>query len=159
MFNLWKRNHAEGLLNSTLHDETTFYKAFLRDLVSCEKEVVILSPFITNSRTQFLRSELQKLIDRGVKVTIITRDPKEHDENMAIQAQGEIAELEMIGVKVLLCVGNHHQKLAFIDKKILWEGSLNILSQTHSREFMRRVENKEITIQTMKFLNLTKALY
>ena len=32
----------------------------------------------------------------------------------------------------------HYWKLPAIDDKILWEGSLNILSHGHSREIMRR---------------------
>ncbi len=64
----------------------------------------------------------------------------------------------MMGVQVLLCSGNHHRKLAIIDRKILWEGSLNILSQVRSREIMRRIEGKELAIQMFKFLRLEKFL-
>lgn len=158
MYSLGRRNRSGELLYSSLHDETTFYKAYMKDLASAEREVIISSPFITNSRAQMLRPILQRLVHRGVKVYIITRDPKEHEENLRTQAEGEIAELEIAGVKVLLCVGNHHQKLAFIDRKILWEGSLNILSQTHSREFMRRIDSKKLTIEMFNFLKLKKYL-
>ncbi len=141
-----------------LHDENTFYQAFIQDLEDCKQEVIIESPFITNSRAQIFRPIFQKLLDRGVQVYIITHNPLEHEESLAVQAEGEIAEYEIMGVQVLLCVGNHHRKIAFLDRKILWEGSLNILSQTHSREIMRRIENKEITMQTFNFLRLDRSL-
>jgi phosphatidylserine/phosphatidylglycerophosphate/cardiolipin synthase-like enzyme len=150
---------ATTFSTSQLHDERTFYQAFLKDLENCEREVVIESPYVTSERMATLWPTLKKLLAKGVEVYFITRDPKEHDEFMVFQSEEEIKKCEIAGIQVLLCVGNHHRKLAFLDRKILWEGSLNILSQTHSREFMRRVENKEITIQTMEFLNLTKALY
>jgi hypothetical protein len=43
-----------------------------------------------------------------------------------------------------------------IDRKILWEGSLNIFSQTNSREIMRRFEDKETALETFEFLKLGK---
>jgi phosphatidylserine/phosphatidylglycerophosphate/cardiolipin synthase-like enzyme len=152
MFNFWNRKGSKNLLRSALHDESTFYKAFLKDLASCDKEIVIVSPFITNSRAQTLRPILQKQVERGVKIILITRHPSEHEENMAVQAEGEIAELEIIGVKVLFATGNHHQKLAILDQKILWEGSLNIMSQVRSREVMRRIENRQCASEMLKFL-------
>lgn len=73
-------------------------------------------------------------------------------------AEEEIQYFEALGVQVLLCVGNHHRKLAILDRKVLWEGSLNILSQTHSREIMRRIDSKELTIEMFNFLKLNKVL-
>jgi len=63
-----------------------------------------------------------------------------------------------MGVQVLLCTGNHHRKLAILDRNILWEGSLNILSQRHSREIMRRIENEELSLEMFNFLKLQKFL-
>jgi hypothetical protein len=51
-----------------------------------------------------------------------------------------------------MCLGNHHRKLAILDKKILWEGSLNILSQIYSREIMRRIDNQDLTLEMFNFL-------
>jgi hypothetical protein len=59
-------------------------------------------------------------------------------------------------VQVLLCLGNHHRKLAILDRSIVWEGSLNILSQTYSRELMRRIEDRESAEQMFIFLNLDR---
>lgn len=159
MFNLLRKLHfPEAILSSRLYDETSFYPAFIHDLKRCKKEVIIESPFITHTRVQFLRPIFEDLISRGVKVYIITRHPEEHEECLAVQAAGEIAELEMIGVHVLLWKGNHHRKLAVIDRQILWEGSLNILSHTNSCEIMRRIPDKKAAIEMFEFLKLKKFL-
>jgi hypothetical protein len=84
----------------------------------------------------------------------MTRDPKEHEENMEYQSEDAISQFERMGVQVLLCIGNHHRKLAILDRKTLWEGSLNILSQNKSREIMRRIESEELAIQMFEFLKL-----
>lgn len=158
MFNFWRSKPSSDLLNSQLFDEKTFYQAFIKDLENCREEVIIESPFITNYRAQQLRPIFQKLVNKGVKVYIMTRPPEEHDENLRVQAEGELGELEIMGVQVLLCVGGHHRKLAIIDRKILWEGSLNILSQTRSREIMRRIGSKQLSMQMFDFLKLSKFL-
>lgn len=144
--------------NSQLYDEKSFYNAFVTDLETCRREIVIESPFITSSRMNTLKPFFERLVARGVKVYVITRDPKEHTNGYDVEAEEEIQYFETIGVQVLLCKGNHHRKLAIIDRKILWEGSLNILSQTHSREIMRRIDSKRITEETMEFLKLSKFL-
>jgi succinyl-CoA synthetase alpha subunit len=98
----------------------------------------------------------EKLLEKGIRVYIMTRDPKEHTLNMAVRSEEAIRTFEIMGVQTLLCVGNHHRKLAILDRKILWEGSLNILSQTHSREIMRRIENEEFTMEMFNFLKLSE---
>ena len=139
-----------------MFDETTFYEAFVKDLKKCKKEVIIESPYITCKRMIILEPLFKKLIKKGVKVYIITRDPSEHNESLERQSEFEISNFESLGVQVLMCYGNHHRKLAILDRKILWEGSLNILSQIYSREIMRRIESKVLTQQMFKFLNLKR---
>lgn len=146
------------MFNSSLHDEKTFYQTFLHDLKLCQKEVIIESPFITSERMKTFYSIFKDLYQKGVKIYIITRDPSEHDNGYERQSEDAVRWCEVIGIQVLLCVGNHHRKLAILDRKILWEGSLNILSQAHSREIMRRIDNKEITEEMFHFLKLGKFL-
>jgi len=141
-------------LNSSLYDETTFYTQFRQDLLRCRSEVVIESPYITSVRMVDLYPIFKKLIGLGVEVYVITRDPREHFESMEVQSETEIRRFEQLGVQVFLCLGNHHRKLAILDRKILWEGSLNILSQTDSREIMRRIKSKKVAMEMFNFLNL-----
>jgi len=141
------------MFSSSLHDEKTFYRAFLADLVDCQEEVIIESPFITTERMKTLWPSLRKLVAKDVRVYIMTRDPLEHTNGYEEQSELEIQALEAEGIQVLLCTGNHHRKLAILDRRILWEGSLNILSQTKSREFMRRLEGGGFAIDIFNFLN------
>lgn len=159
IFNLFrKRRNENHLISSELHDETTFYSKFIKDLEKVKKEVIIESPYITCKRMQLLEPIFRRLIKRGVKVYIITRHPQEHTESLASQADFEIYNFETMGVHVLLCAGNHHRKLAMLDRKVLWEGSLNILSQGYSREIMRRIDSEVVSMQMFRFLQLQKVL-
>lgn len=139
--------------NSSLFDEKTFYSQFIYDLLHVTHEVVIESPYITKERMKLLSPIFKQLILRKVKIYIFTRDPKEHSDSLEIQSESEVRKFEELGVQVLLCTGNHHRKLAILDRKLLWEGSLNILSQTNSREIMRRIDDIDTTSEMINFLN------
>ena len=149
---------SQALFSSGLFDETTFYTQFRHDLLHSTNEVVIESPFITSERAKTLYPTFEKLINRGVRVYVVTRNPKEHSEMMEDQSEVEIQRFEALGVQVLLCTGNHHRKLAILDRRVLWDGSLNILSQTNSREIMRRINSKEIATQMFSFLKFENFL-
>ena len=146
------------MFRSGLFDEKTFYKAFLADLEGGQNEVIIESPFITTERMATVYPSLVSLVNRGVKVYVVTRDPKEHTISYEDQSEKEIQALEVLGVQVFLCTGNHHRKLAIIDREILWEGSLNILSQAKSREFMRRLEGGGFADDLFHFIGYEKYL-
>ena len=143
---------------SSLYDEVGFYNAFLSDLEVCRNDVIIESPYITVERMELFHPVFENLINRGIKIFVITRDPQEQGESLALQSEAEISWFENKGIQTLMCAGNHHRKLAIIDRKILWEGSLNILSHKHSREIMRRLEGSEVTLEMINFLNYGKFL-
>lgn len=142
--------------SSKLYNQNTFYSSFIDDISSCEEEVYIESPFITKERVRSLIPVFTKLLRQGVKIRVTTRDPREHDLSMEVQAEEAIRAFEILGVEVLLCDGNIHRKLAILDRKITWEGSLNILSQTHSRELMRRIESSKIAQETLNFIDMER---
>ncbi|MBU0579045.1 hypothetical protein KKE34_01285 [Patescibacteria group bacterium] len=143
---------------SRLCDEKSFFNHFRKDLKYAKSEVIIESPFITTARMNTLAPIFQKLVDRSVKVYLITRDPKEHQSSYREQSELAVRHFEQIGVQVLICKGNHHRKLAIIDRKILWEGSLNILSQSKSREIMRRIEGEQHAMEMFNYLKLGRFL-
>ena len=139
--------------NSSLFDNNTFYKAFERDLRHARQSAIIESPFITRRRMEHLLPLLTRLRRKGVRIVVNTRNPEEHNQEYAIQAEEAVAAMQDIGIKVLYTV-KHHRKLAIIDEEILWEGSLNILSQGDSCEIMRRTVSSSLVYQMLCFIKL-----
>jgi len=138
-----------------LYNEKTFYEQFIKDLVRADHKVIIESPFITTSRMELLYPVFIRLLARQIMVYLITRDPVDHDnEFMRDQSTNEILQCKELGVNVRLLKGHHHRKLAIIDSNILWEGSLNILSFSNSREIMRRIESERYVREMQNFLKL-----
>ena len=157
MFRLWRfsKSSATELLTSALYSETTFYHSFQRDLKLATHEVIIESPFIACKRTNSLLPIFRRLTRKGVRVRINTRNPRHHERELQIQAWQSIKQLRRVGVKVKFYDDMRHRKLAVIDRVILWEGSLNILSQSYSKEVMRRTESRELADQMIRFTHIT----
>lgn len=141
-----------------LFNEKTFYQAFVKDMLEAEKEVIIYSPFVTKFRSVFFKQTLTKLKRRNVNVFIFTRPLEEHDLLMRSEISCALRDYEELGVCICYLEGLIHEKMAVIDREILWEGSLNILSQRKSREIMSRTSNKDTTMQIMSYLGLNKKL-
>jgi phosphatidylserine/phosphatidylglycerophosphate/cardiolipin synthase-like enzyme len=159
MFKLFTRRStdASDLLISRLYDQTDFYSAFLRDASQATREVIIESPFITHKRMNALYPSFRAMAKRGVEIVVNTKHPSEYDAEFATQASAAIAELQDIDVKVLF-TGGHHRKLAIIDRQVLWEGSLNILSQNDSCEIMRRITSTVLAEQMVRFIGIERFL-
>ena len=145
-----------GLLTSSLYDDSTFFAQFARDLRQCRHEVIIESPFATGRRVRQLMPILQILRASNVRVVVNTRNPEEHtDRYMRDESRQVMPRLQQLGVYVLYTTG-HHRKLAILDRKILYEGSLNILSQHNSCEVMRRIESPKLAWEMARFIKIDK---
>lgn len=151
------KHQSSGLLTSRLYNERTFYRAFVDDLACCQHEVLLESPFLTSRRVEQLLPAMRKLIARGARLTVNTRHPQEHEGYLRAEAENSINLLQACGVEILF-TGGHHRKLAIFDRKILYEGSLNILSQNESCEIMRRIESRALSEDMIQFLSLEEFL-
>ena len=151
--------NPEGM---SLYHEGTFYPAFMKDLQLAQRQVVIFSPFIQPGRSALLIPVLRGLLERGVQVLIITR-PKERPTQTVEGSgggraeHGAIDELERLGVKTAFRQ-RLHEKLAFIDDKVTWMGSLNILSQSQTTEQMVRFDNAQLTAMFLEFNGISALL-
>ncbi|HHW17864.1 MAG TPA: AAA family ATPase [Firmicutes bacterium] len=144
---LWRGGLSLGNpVGVSWHNEGSFYPAFKADLASAEREVIIFSPFVQPARTAELASEIRSLIERGVTVHLITRPSKSGSE----AGESIIRQLKSLGVNVATRDGLH-EKLAFIDERITWMGSLNILSHSRTTEQMVRFENPRLTAMILDF--------
>jgi hypothetical protein len=126
--------------DSTLYTAHNFYAAFFTDLRKATREIIIVSPFLTANRAQQFFDLLRSKIALGVAVRVFTQTVRDGTGEMSRQAEMVIGGLKQINVQIVERKGLH-QKFAFIDRKVAWEGSLNILSQSSGRttEHMRRL--------------------
>lgn len=139
---------------SRLYNQNTFYDAFLHDLRHAKSRVIIESPFITEKRISALLPALRYLRKRNVRVVVNTKPFEEHEVGYRQQTIWAVGAMQDLGIEILFTNG-HHRKIAIIDD-ILYEGSLNILSQNDSCELMRRMKSKELVKEMLEFTKLKK---
>lgn len=140
---------------SSLYTEKNFWPAFLSDIRSTEKNLVIMSPFISLGRAGKLMDFFRALLGRGVSMRIYTRPPSKQGSSLSEHAESVISQLESIGARVFQ-INRMHQKVAVIDKQIAWEGSLNILSHKDGKEQMRRIEGENTVKEIIRNLDLDR---
>jgi hypothetical protein len=109
---------------------------------------------MTLRRFRSLETVLEAAANRGVRVVVNTRDPDSHEPVMREQAIACLETLDELGAEVLY-TGGLHRKIAIVDD-VLWEGSLNILSQNDSCEMMRRTTSVDAVKQMIRFTKLSR---
>ena len=142
---------------SQLHNENSFYPALLKDIKQCRSELIIESAYMTTKRVYYLLPYLKVLKKNRVRIVINTRNPEEYDLYLRDEARKCLALLLEIGVQVIFSE-SLNRKTAIIDRNILWEGSLNILSQNNCQEVMCRTESAQLGWQMIKFSGIDQKI-
>lgn len=155
MFDFRNPRVGSKLLSSHLLDQDNFYDAFTNDLLKAKYEVIIESPFVSFKRLNYLLPIFRQLVQRKVRIVINTKPSVEQEPDYSWQAEECITILLNLGVEVLV-TGGHHRKLAIIDQQILYEGSLNILSQNDSCEIMRRIHSEKLAREMINFTGIER---
>lgn len=141
--------------DSDFYTEKNFWPVFLNDLRSTKESLIIMSPFVSLNRAGKLMDFFKVLPKKGVMVCIYTRPPFQQSGRLSEHAEQVINQFENYGFKVIQRKGMH-QKIALIDGKIAWEGSLNILSHKDTQEQMRRFEGENTVQEIARNLELDK---
>lgn len=141
-----------SITDSKLFDEHGFFKAMSTDIRNAKTSIIIECPFITVKRSKQIALLFQKAIKKGVIIEINTRDPRHHAENLNQQSILGIEILRSAGAIVNTYIDMRHMKVAIIDSSILWEGSLNMLSHSNSREVMRRTVSDKLSKEMLQWL-------
>jgi ssDNA-binding Zn-finger/Zn-ribbon topoisomerase 1 len=131
--------------------EGTFYPAFLKDIARVRKSIVIFSPFATGSGTARWVDSLRAALARGVRARILTRPPGEFGGGSPDEVAELVQALRELGIIVDIRA-RMHEKIAILDGRILWHGSLNILSHRDTHESMLRLESLAACQQLSRFL-------
>ena len=117
-----------------------FYKAFEKDLRGVKSKVFLASPFTTAQGTERWMQTFRDLRAKNVEIVGFTKPVNEKD---ASTNSAEIhTGLEGV-VKELRPVSKMHEKLAVFDQRVVWLGSLNILSHKNSTEIMVRIDSPD----------------
>ena len=120
-------------------DDQEFYSQFLNDTNGAQKEIIIVSPFLKLDRCQLMVEGFKSALSSGIPIFIITRRPAYGGFKTNTEHQQAMELLDKSGLIVLPIEEKLHEKLALIDRRIIWFGSLNIMSHKNSSDLMWRM--------------------
>ena len=134
--------------------ELDFWDAIYDDIRCARKSILIVSPFIYKNRAPEVVQILKK-VDKSVAIRVHTKEvtSKLYADSEKLEfAKGIVEDLSEFATVSFdeLC----HEKIAIIDEKIVWQGSLNILSHNGTRENMRRLEGREVADEVLRSLRI-----
>jgi len=148
---LAKRNQTEQ--SNVIFDSKSFEPVLRGDIDQAKTSVLIVSPFALIRRTQTILVWLAPILKNAdVKVTV------------AIRALDDFKEKERAGI--LSCINiirsaninvihksSIHQKFIVIDDRLVWYGSINLLSYgKQSEESIMRFESREIAYELSRLV-------
>lgn len=145
-----------------IYSDVTFWKPFENDLNNARGRVIIQSPFLSTKRISYFIDPFRRLRANDVTVCTFVQELRYNKSSLdqptvfrLKEFQSNVALLKSEGIHVNINKGIH-EKLAIIDSSIFWEGSLNILSHSNSKERMRRWNTKNEVVKAITMHGLDK---
>ena len=132
-----------------IYNKNSFLPVYSNDIVNAQREIFIVSPFISKRRIDYMTQHFEHAISNNVKVIVTTRPVEEYKEKDNFTLKRLHDTLENLGIQLLI-KPNIHQKFAVIDQRIVWYGSINLLSFGDAEESIMRLESSNIANELLK---------
>ncbi len=134
-----------------IFDNTNFLIVYHNDMMNAAREAVIISPFVTRRRAFQMLPNMEAALAKRVSVVVVTRPTNVYKDKDRPALEETLGSLKDAGVR-LMFKANIHQKFAVIDQKIVWYGSINLLSYGVAQESIMRLESPNIAQELLKDL-------
>jgi superfamily II DNA or RNA helicase len=144
----YKAKVSEQLQEDThiIFDNWNFFPVYTADVLAGQHEVLIVSPFLAQRRVS---ASLPYLTAASTHMTVITKPPESYKEKDREKIAKLLELLTERGITIKT-KNNIHQKFAIIDQRLVWYGSINLLSYGTSEESIMRIENVDIAGELLR---------
>lgn len=136
-----------------IFNKNSFFPVYSNDIVNAQRKIFIVSPFVTRRRVEQMLQYIKTSAGNNVKVIIMTRPREDFEEKDRSILQHTLDALKNEGVNILF-KSNIHQKFAVLDERIVWYGSINLLSFGNAEESIMRLESSNIANELMKSIDM-----
>jgi hypothetical protein len=147
---------VENRVNSPteiIFDKNSFYPVYMNDIKTASNQVIIVSPFLTQMRINQIMPDFQSIMKKQVAIMIVTRPVEDFEPRKQAALERIHCALSDAGIKVLF-KSKIHQKYAVIDHKLVWYGSINLLSFGYSEESIMRLASSNIAYELLKNIDI-----
>ena len=132
-----------------IFDKDNFLPVFNQDINAANQEIVIVSPFVRKMRTLQMTKHLNVVFEKKIRVVIVTRPKEDFKPKDHATIQRTLDLLTDCGARVVF-KSNIHQKFAVMDQKVVWYGSINLLSYGSALESVMRLESTNIANELIR---------
>lgn len=139
---------SQSVLNS-IFDSESYATVYETDLRATRREVVISSSYLSSSKVWHFAA--MGLMERGIYVTVLTQSSDSYPEDGRQHHSELIQRLRDFGVQVIESP-RCYERFAVIDSRIVWYGSMNLLSNPKSDDNLMRVESPEIAQELLEIV-------
>lgn len=147
----WNNSAIES--TDIIFNKNSFFPVYCNDIETALKEILIVSPFITNKRVTHMLQYFNIAVNKHVNITVVTRPPEDLKNRNKSDLNQIFTILNTTGINVIFR-SKIHQKFAIIDNKIVWYGSVNLLSFGSAEESIMRLASNNIAYELMKSIEL-----
>ena len=147
---------VENLVSSPtdiIFDKNSFYPVYINDIKTASNQVIIVSPFLTQKRINQIMPDFQSILKKQVNISIVTRPVEDFAPQKHAMLERIYCALSDAGITVLF-KSKIHQKYAVIDHKLVWYGSINLLSFGYSEESIMRLASSNIAYELLKSIDI-----
>jgi len=135
-----------------IFDKCNFLPVYTNDIINAKREILIISPFVTRKRTLQMMQHLEVALQNKVKVIVVTRPMEDFRDRDMTALKEALDLLEGVGISMVF-KSNIHQKFAVVDQKIVWYGSINLLSFGSAEESIMRLDSPNIANELTKSID------
>ena len=126
-----------------IYDKSNFLPILINDVMSSARQVVVVSPFVSKQYALFMMKQLESVLQKNGKVIIVTRPVDDFKEKDRAALQ-EVFDLLKTAGADLIARSHIHLKFAVVDQRIVWYGSINLLSFGSAEENIMRIDSPNI---------------
>ncbi|MEL7657966.1 MAG: phospholipase D-like domain-containing protein, partial [Bacillota bacterium] len=128
---------------NSIFDKDNFLPVYTNDIINAVREVLIVSPFITKRRTLQMMQYLMVALENKVRVIVVTRPGEDFKEKDKGRFQETVDLMKNAGISIIF-KSQIHQKYAVVDQRLVWYGSINLLSFGNAEESIMRLDSPNI---------------
>jgi superfamily II DNA or RNA helicase len=134
---------------NAIFDSDSYSPVYEQDLKEALSDIVISSPTLGKRKVMRMLKLLRERQDAGVRVTIVTWHPNAYIYGSDEHRIELMEDLRNAGINIQL-VEDNCEHYAVIDNKIVWYGSMNLLSKDDVEDNIMRVVSERIAAELLE---------
>ena len=137
-------------ITNSIFDSLSYFDIFEKDVNSAADSIVISSPSFSYKKVNWLCSESDHLLQRGVSIVVLTVALEDYPEDGREQHSAHIQRMESSGIKVTK-LNKYRERFAVVDRSLVWYGSMALLSNEKDDDSLMRINNPAIAEELLEF--------